>query len=113
MTRIRRFQLHLVYPAQDSSEKPSVYPTELPLSTARRTLSRDKNRRFGKMVARARRELRKELVHAAGCTYRYAPAVCATRLLDADDLDNGFRVSVPRSLRGRLGRWTGSEERRG
>jgi hypothetical protein len=72
-----------------------------------KTFRRNKLRRVGKVLARIRRSLRRELVHAAGCHFRFDPCICASRLLTADDLAFEAVVSVPRSLRPQLGRWTG------
>lgn len=108
----RRALSHEVYPGQDDGDRSVAYPS-FPVSfTAARTIGRKKNRRFGKMVARARRELRKALVHAAGCTFRFEATVCAARMFEAEDFEGEPRVSVPRSLRGRLVRWTGKAARR-
>lgn len=107
----RPFQLHLVLPGQDTGEAPLVLPGSIDfaglISANNKSFRRPKLRRIGKVRARIRREARKELVHAAGCVFRFDPEVCATRLLDSVDLASGPIVSVPRSLRARLGRWVG------
>ena len=50
---------------------------------------------------RARRAMRRDLVHAAGCTYRYEPEVCGSRRILPELLADAryLGVRIPRSLR--------------
>ncbi len=62
-----------------------------------------KNRFLKRKVARGDQTLRRDLVHAAGCT---EPNCCTKRITKEDAEENPTKrtVSVPRSLRGALGR---------
>jgi hypothetical protein len=78
-------------------------------------------RSANKRAARIARGYRRDMVHAAGCSFRGAEK-CSTILafVDSSDVkrwwDEGWaklpakprRVSVPRSLRPVLGRWVGA-----
>jgi len=64
-----------------------------------------------KRRSRSAKAARHDLVHAAGCSMRFEPFVCSSRLVERSDFDDEpLRVSVPRSLRHLLGRYVGGEK---
>jgi hypothetical protein len=68
-----------------------------------------RRRYWAKRIRRAQLDVRRDLVHLAGCHLRRAASPCATALVGTDDwlAAAGRPVSVPRSLRGALGRQIG------
>jgi hypothetical protein len=67
-----------------------------------------KDRTLKKRAARKDRSIRRDLVHAAGCT----EPDCATKFYRVPEIlemvrnaEGDRHVSVPRSLRGVIGRW--------